>query len=162
MLSSPTSEGESVLKKTNGTILFTIGYEDSSLNGLVRKLQEHGVTRLVDVRERPYSRRPGFSAMALFEGLRKAGIAYEHIARLGNPPEIRELFHNGNIKTGRHRYRRLLTDHRKAEVKYLTALSQLQPTAILCRERDHVACHRDVIAELVVDSVSATMSVRHL
>ena len=54
--------------------LYTVGYEGRTLPQFVRLLREHGITRLVDVRERPASRKPGFSALPLLDALRKVGI----------------------------------------------------------------------------------------
>jgi len=81
--------------------LFTVGYESHTLPQLIRLLKEHEVTRLVDVRERPISRKKGFSALALFEATRKAGIAYETHRDLGNPESIREKWKNGSLPEGR-------------------------------------------------------------
>lgn len=48
--------------------LLTVGYESRTLPQLIRLLKEHEVTHLVDVRERPISRKKGFSALALVRG----------------------------------------------------------------------------------------------
>ena len=40
--------------------IFTIGYEKSTQPELIAALQAAGVTRLIDVRAVPLSRRPGF------------------------------------------------------------------------------------------------------
>jgi len=45
--------------------LFTVGYEGRTLPQFVRLLRDQGITRVIDVRERPVSRRKGFSAMPL-------------------------------------------------------------------------------------------------
>jgi len=78
--------------------LFTVGYEGRTLPQLVRILKEHEITRLVDVRHRPASRKRGSSALALFEELRRSGITYESDRLLGNPDEIRELWKNGESR----------------------------------------------------------------
>lgn len=88
--------------------LFTVGCEGQTLPQFVRLLRDNDITRLVDVRERPASRKHGFSALPLFDALRKAGISYESDRALGNPPEIRALWKNGNLTEGKARYRKLL------------------------------------------------------
>lgn len=140
--------------------LFTVGYEGRTLAQLVRTLADSGVERVVDVRQRPFSRIKGFSATPLFEALRKVGIAYEHIEGLGNPIEIRSLFHEGRLDEGRKRYRRLLSNGRAQWVERLVALARVQPTAILCREKQSDDCHRSVIAE--VASEQSKLAVVHL
>lgn len=127
--------------------LFTVGYEGRTLPQLVRLLEENGVRRLVDVRERPYSRRKGFSATPLSETLRKAGIVYEPGFGLGNPEGIRAMWKNGELVAGKKKYRALLRNGRRQRVEHVVALADLGPVALLCLEEDPEACHRSVIAE---------------
>jgi uncharacterized protein (DUF488 family) len=54
--------------------LFSIGYEKARLVDVVAALQVAGVATLIDVRDRPISRRPGFSKRQLTAGLEEAGI----------------------------------------------------------------------------------------
>ena len=65
--------------------LFTVGYQGRTLPQFVKLLREQDITLLVDVRERPVSRKRGFSALPLSEALRKVGIGYESDRQLGNP-----------------------------------------------------------------------------
>jgi len=58
----------------SGKSLFTIGYEKARLVDVVAALQEAAVRTLIDVRDRPISRRPGFSKRQLAAGLDEAGI----------------------------------------------------------------------------------------
>ena len=48
--------------------IFTVGYQRLSVQGLIDLLVSNGVTRLVDVRYTPWSRKPGFSASRLGGG----------------------------------------------------------------------------------------------
>src|SRR5579859_4710607 len=70
--------------------LFTIGYEKARLADLVATLTASGVATVIDVRDRPISRRPGFSKNQLAAGLAAAGIRYVGLKALGTPPEGRE------------------------------------------------------------------------
>lgn len=133
------------------TVLYTIGYEGRTVPTLIKALSEAGVERLIDVRMRPSSRQRGFSLMQLYERLRRAGIQYEHVRELGNPPEIRALWYAGEIGEGRRRYRAHLKNGSSDHVAYLVGLAKLSPTAILCRERDHDECHRSVVAEVAAE-----------
>ena len=40
---------------------FTVGYEHTTLDGLIAALEEHGVKRIIDTRDVANSRRAGFS-----------------------------------------------------------------------------------------------------
>ena len=73
----------------SGKILFTIGYEKALLRDVIATLTAAGVTALLDVRDRPISRRPGFSKRQLAAAVEEAGMRYVHLAALGTPPEGR-------------------------------------------------------------------------
>jgi uncharacterized protein (DUF488 family) len=141
--------------------LLTVGYEGRSLSSLVQVLADNGVDRLVDVRERPVSRRRGFSAMGLFEELRKVGIAYEHGAGLGNPETIRTLWKNGQLREGRDRYRAFLRAERRQHVAAVIDLAGSERVCLLCLEGDASQCHRSIIAEEAAEAEPG-LRVRHL
>ena len=67
---------------------------------LVAELEAAGVERVIDVRFRPQSRRPGMSKTRLGELLGDHGIAYEHRRALGTPADLRFLFHSGASPRG--------------------------------------------------------------
>ena len=54
--------------------LFTIGYERALLRDVVATLTAAGVVTLLDVRDRPISRRPGFSKRQLTAAIEDAGM----------------------------------------------------------------------------------------
>jgi uncharacterized protein (DUF488 family) len=141
--------------------LFTLGYEARTLPQLIRLLQGNGVRRLVDVRDRPISRRKGFSATALFEACRKVGITYEWQQQLGNPERIRSLWKEGRLAEGRRRYRRLLANGRRPAVELLVHQAAVETIAILCLEEDHNLCHRSVIAATATE-IEPELTVHHL
>ena len=70
--------------------LFTIGYEKARLGDVVATLAAAGIATLIDVRDRPISRRPGFSKHQLAAAVEAVGIGYIHLQALGTPPEGRE------------------------------------------------------------------------
>ena len=69
--------------------LFTIGYEKALLKDVIAALAAAGVKTLLDVRDRPISRRPGFSKRQLAAAIEDAQMRYVHLAALGTPPEGR-------------------------------------------------------------------------
>ena len=75
--------------------VWTIGYERLLPAELVAELEAAGVERLIDVRYRPQSRRPGMSKTRLGELLGDHGIVYEHRKALGTPPDIRFHYKSG-------------------------------------------------------------------
>ncbi len=70
--------------------LCTIGYENAAWPAVLASLRAAGVEQVIDVRQLPLSRRPGFSKTPLRAGLAEAGLGYVHLRALGTPPEGRE------------------------------------------------------------------------
>ena len=129
-------------------VLFSVGYEAfPTVHDLVDVLRAAGVERVVDVRDLPASRRPGFSRRALEPALADAGIVYEHRRELGNPAAIRAVSRSGDAARGRELYRAQLLGERAWALDAVADAAAERPTAMLCLEADQARCHRDVIAE---------------
>jgi uncharacterized protein (DUF488 family) len=128
--------------------LFTIGYETLLPPALVNELRLAGVERLIDVRYRAQSRRPGMSKTRLSELLGDHGIAYEHRRALGTPPDIRWYFKNKREAEGREQFRAHVEETAADELDALAAeLDRAPATALMCLEADPAGCHRRVLAE---------------
>ena len=128
--------------------LYTIGYEKLLPEQLAAELEVAGVKRVLDVRIRPQSRRPGMSKTRLGDLLAQHAIAYEARQDLGTPHDIRDLFRAGRLEQARPAYRAHLEGQRAREVDALAEeLETAPPTALLCLEEDPRHCHRDVIAQ---------------
>src|ERR1700710_1969290 len=69
------------------TELCTIGYEKTTWPAVLATLRAAGVAQVLDVRQLPLSRRPGFSKRQLASGLAEAGMGYVHLRALGTPRE---------------------------------------------------------------------------
>jgi uncharacterized protein (DUF488 family) len=128
------------------------GYEGRDIDAFVTDLVDRGVTRLVDVRLTPISRKRGFSKTALREALAGAGIAYEHRRELGNPKDNRAGFGGSDQDLARAKaaYARLLSaPEARASLEELRARAEQERIVVLCFEADQRRCHRDVVlAEL--------------
>jgi uncharacterized protein (DUF488 family) len=135
----------------SGAPLFTIGYEKARLTDVVAALREAGVKTLIDVRDRPISRRPGFSKNQLAAGLEEAGIRYVGLKALGTPPEGREANHKRQWE----RFWRIV-DEKLATAEAGLALEEAariaadSPTCLLCYEADPHICHRLRVADILV------------
>jgi len=136
---------------TKAKKLFTIGYEQTPLHAVLDELENAGVKLLVDVRAVTSSRRPGFSKNQLASGLDERGIAYIHLKALGTPKEGRQAARSGNYQE----LAKIYSAHlKKAEARRgLDELSALVkkagPLCLLCYERDHRHCHRQMIADII-------------
>ena len=128
--------------------LVGVGYEGLTAGELVARLVAMGVTRLVDVRLTPISRKPGLSKTALGRELAAAGIAYEHRRELGNPKGNRAGFavEGQRWAEARALYARLLTGEAASEaVDALAGAGRRERVAVLCFEAEQHRCHRDVV-----------------
>lgn len=133
--------------------LFTIGYEGLDVADFVGRLRHAGVTRVVDVRELPLSRRRGFSKSMLAGALEAAGIHYEHVRALGNPKELRDRFKAGDVAGGARAYRVHLHKGSRGALLELAESLEDGTTCLLCVEREHRHCHRSIIAGALAESM---------
>jgi uncharacterized protein (DUF488 family) len=130
--------------------IFTIGYEKATQAELVTTLTAAGVTRLIDVRAVPLSRRPGFSKNVLANGLREAGIDYVHLKALGTPPEGREAARKGRHDVLQRVYAgQLELPEAIAQAAIMLDLAEEKPSALLCFEREPGGCHRTLLLRSV-------------
>jgi len=126
---------------------WTIGYEGRTVDEFMSILQRSGIKQVVDVRERPFSRKNGFSKGALSQELWNQTILYHHIPELGTPPTLRKKMKNGgSLERLLEGYTRHLGKNEPA-YKLLSTLIESRASAILCFERDYTACHRQVLAK---------------
>jgi uncharacterized protein (DUF488 family) len=132
--------------------LYTIGYEKAALAELVATLRRAGVRRVIDVRDRPQSRRPGFSKRMLAASLEESGIDYVHLKGLGTPPEGREA----NKRRQWDRFwgiveARLETAEAELDLQRAADLAREAPSCLLCLEADWHICHRRRVAERLAE-----------
>ena len=130
--------------------LYTIGYEKARLDDVVAALKGAGVATLIDVRDRPISRRPGFSKRQLAAALEEAGIGYVGLRALGTPPEGREAGRAGEWD----RFWAIVEDRlasAEAELAFAEAAETAKagPSCLLCYEADWRHCHRRRVAEIL-------------
>jgi uncharacterized protein (DUF488 family) len=141
--------------------LYSIGYEKARLADVVAALTAAGVKTLIDVRDRPISRRPGFSKRQLAAGLEEAGIGYVGLRALGTPPEGREANHKRDWQ----RFWRIVDDKlATAEAEHAlqeaAAIAAGSPSCLLCYEADWHICHRSRVADILAARHGFT--IRHL
>lgn len=142
--------------------LFTIGYEGRTPDQLVSTLRHSGVVRVVDVRQLPLSRKPGFSRSALASCLSSRGIEYIGLPKLGTPPAIRTRYKkSGDFARLKRDYLVYLRSQGPA-IEELRELAAQGGSALLCFERDPAKCHRSILAEVLTRTPGAEFRVAHL
>lgn len=141
--------------------LLTIGYEGASLRDFLDTLLDAGVDRVIDIRDVPASRRPGFSKNSLREALAENDIGYTHLKPLGDPKEGREAMRRGDVKAfqeifGTH----ILTESSQEALRTAVDLANEESVVLLCFERDPKYCHRTVVAAHM--SELALLEINHI
>ena len=126
--------------------IFTIGYEGATVDEVIAALERAGVEQLIDVRQLPLSRRPGFSKRALAAALAERGIGYVHLKALGTPKLGRNAAKKGDRATLEAVYATQLDlPEAQAQAAQMRALAAEKRSALLCFERDPSMCHRRLL-----------------
>ncbi len=133
--------------------VLTVGHSSRPLGEFLRLLEAHGVTRVVDVRKMPRSRRnPQFSGDALAPALREAGIDYAYLSGLGGLRRRRPDSPNGAWKNASFQgyADHMLTPEFEAALDELLDLARGERVALMCAEAVPWRCHRSLIADALV------------
>ena len=131
-------------------LLYTIGYEKTLLKDVVSTVAAARVATLIDVRDRPISRRPGFSKRQLAAAIEEAGMRYIHLQALGTPPE-------GRLAGQRREWDRfwdivaekLACPEAELALQQAGEIAQAAPSCLLCYEADWQICHRRRVGEIL-------------
>jgi len=140
-------------------LLYTIGYEKALLKDVVSTLAAARVASLIDVRDRPISRRPGFSKRQLAAAVEDAGIRYVHLQALGTPPE-------GRLANRRREWDRfwaivegkLARSEAELALQEAGEIAEAAPSCLLCYEADWQICHRRRVAEILAQRYGFVVS----
>jgi uncharacterized protein (DUF488 family) len=142
--------------------LMTIGYEGMTLKDFLDVLRRCRVTMLVDVRELPISRKPGFAKAALSAALVQEGIKYKHLVELGCPRSVRHSYReDGDWSRYTRKYKAYL-DTQETTLNQLWNLMQDERCCLMCFEADFNFCHRTFIAEQMLTMADAPIRALHL
>ncbi len=135
--------------------VFTIGYEGLNIDAFMSLLSGHDIETVVDIRELPLSRKPGFSKKALGAVLNRSGLEYVHMADLGCPKQVRDRYRDdGNWKSYTEGFLKHLKTQETA-IAELALLASSSNCALLCYEADFNYCHRSMVANAVSDLCEA-------
>lgn len=133
--------------------VLTIGHAARSLEEFVALLLEHSVTRVVDVRRFPRSRKnPQFNIETLPAALGAAGIGYTHLEALGGrrrarPDSVNMGWRNTSFR-GYADY--MQTPEFAAGLAALLELAATDRVALMCAEAVPWRCHRSLIADALL------------
>jgi uncharacterized protein (DUF488 family) len=134
--------------------ILAIGHSTRPIEELVELLREAAVSIVADVRTVPRSRRnPQFESRALAVALRAAGIAYEHLPKLGGLRRPRKDSRENAAwlnASFRGYADHMQTPEFEEGLCQLRALAKEGPVALLCAEAVPWRCHRSLISDALL------------
>ena len=155
-------------------MIFTVGHSNRPIEDFLSILKAHGISRILDVRRYPTSRKwPHFDAAALAESLRSAGVDYVGLPHLGGRRRPRpDSPHVAWREESFRGYADFMDtpdfEAGLARVFELARSGSKRP-ALLCAEAVPWRCHRSLIADALVargvevmDALSATSARPHV
>ena len=142
--------------------LFTVGYEGATQADLLYTLHTHDIQALIDIRQLPLSRRPGFSKTALGAAAAQQGVAYIHLRALGTPRDVRYRYRiDKDAAAFREGFLTYLATQNKA-MDDLMMRVQRERCCLLCYEADVRHCHRLFVSERLIEQSGGAVHVTHL
>jgi len=154
-------QGKRMARPVAPLAVYTAGYEGLLIDGFLNMLVQRGITRLIDIRNNPVSRRYGFHKTTLDRLCRSLDIEYVHVPELGINSQYRR-----NLKT-LDDYHEIFTNYKAVTLKVelnaidkVTILVREKPSVLVCMEADPVYCHRTLLAKHIAEKTS--LPVKHL
>lgn len=142
--------------------LFTSGYEGVGLDDFINQLKENNVQILIDIREKPLSRKKGFSKKPLTEALSLENINYLHLRDLGSPSELRKKLRKDKDYSY---FFDKFSSHLSSKKETLTRVLEVIQDSIaclLCYEKNHEECHRKLVVQELIQMNNDELQVKHL
>lgn len=133
--------------------IYTVGYQDQTIDGFLNGLIQNGIQRIIDVRRHPFSHKFGFSKGNLNLFSSRVQIDYFHFPTLGVPSSRRKSLENPAAFDGLFSwYEKAILSEADPEVIQVSKLLQERPSALLCFEKAPSECHRSRLAEKLSES----------
>lgn len=124
--------------------VFTIGHSNHAPDTFLKRLRQHGVDEVADVRSDPYSRyTPHFNRESLNRMLDEVGVAYTFLgSELGGRPDDRSCYD----ANGRVQYDRVAaTDQFDNGIRRLIGAAAERRIVLMCTEKEPLECHRTLL-----------------
>lgn len=133
--------------------VYTIGYQERSVDGFFDRLLRVGIRVILDVRSNPISRKYGFAKKSLGTISGKLGLGYEHWPQLGIPSEKRRGIETAaEFKQLFGYYDRVILSKVKTDVEQIADQIRMTPSVLVCMERHAHDCHRSRLARVISEA----------
>ena len=143
--------------------IYTIGYEGLNQKIFMACLKRYKISFLADVRQRPLSRKKGFSKTAITEMLLSENIKYKSFKELGTSKVMRdELYKSKNYNLFFNSYKKMIGGHQNQLDELIDLINQGDNVALLCFEKDANKCHRKIVAEEIKKRDGNGMKIKHI
>jgi len=118
------------MKTQKRKTIYNVGYQKKTQEQFIEILKKAGITLLIDLRERPFSRIKGFNQKRLALALNEQGIEYKWLGKeLGGFTCTKDQWLEG--------------------CKELVKLAEKDTVAMMCMEANVLECHRNDLAGLL-------------
>jgi uncharacterized protein (DUF488 family) len=140
--------------------MYTFGYEGQTIDAFTARLKFNDINTILDVRELPLSRKPGFSKNSFANALNFSGISYSHLPALGCPKVIRDRYKaDGDWEAYVNAFSTYLSGQGEA-IAEIARIANKTRSCLVCFEADFNRCHRSIVARAAARVGS--LSVVHL
>ena len=130
--------------------VYTVGYQQWSVDRLLDEVMLAGISRIIDVRSNPVARRYGFHKSTLRRLLAKLDIEYEHHPSVGIPSAWRRgLETPAQFMTLFRRYEAERLPNAEDSVIRISEKMMETSSVLLCSEHHPIDCHRSRLAAVV-------------
>lgn len=140
----------------NNTAIYTIGYGNRKIETFVSILHQYGITIIVDIRSKPYSRfQPAYNKTAFQNHLSSVGIGYLYKGDdLGGKPSNELLYTNGKLN---YSLVESTKQYRNALIEIVTMTSVGERVCLICAELDENTCHRKNLVGASLNKMGVTV-----
>jgi len=139
-----------VKKNTAAISIYTIGYQNLSIDSFINTLIEKGINIVLDVRNKPLSYKYGFNYYWLNKYLPELDIKYINIPELGIEEKYRKILSQGQLWQ---HYSKSL-ELKKNYLNKACDILKKQPTVLMCYEMNPEHCHRLILAKRINELIN--------
>jgi len=141
--------------------LFTIGFSKKNAQEFFETLKKEGVELVVDVRVNNKSQISGYAKYPdLPYFLKIYGISYIYLPELSPDPSLLSSFRRGKVTWDFYKKKfleQLSSNKESVYSKFLDLFRSYSNICLLCSENDYRRCHRNLIAEFLVEELDVNI-----
>ncbi len=132
------------------------------LQSFIASLEVNGIKCVLDVRESPFSRKPGFSKGPLSRALEARGICHVHLKELGTPRALRQQVKSDGDYGRFFQQMQGYLASQQAGIERACDYVGRMTCCLLCYEKSADICHRKIVANLVCGRADDELGIAHL